>query len=116
MRSFRRCSWFCTCAHCALTASSCATNLLYEQPDAVVPTAKRATITARRFNAAMARMIAAYQPAPPPPPPLRPPPNPPKPPPKPPPPKPPPPPMDPAPLFQPLHGPAPHRGRGRAVE
>src|SRR5215467_8939011 len=114
MRSLRRCSWFCTCAHCALTASSCPTNLLYEQPDK-----GRATSPSRRSRAANLRVVfivsipslSVYQPEPPPPLPLPPPPNPPKPPPNPPPPEPPPkpplPPNGPTPLDHPLHGPPP---------
>src|SRR5439155_21642946 len=38
IRSLRRCSWFSTCAHWALIASSCPTNLLYEQPPSGSPT------------------------------------------------------------------------------
>ena len=39
----RRCSWFCTCAHCALIASSCVVNLLYEQPDSATRARARTT-------------------------------------------------------------------------
>src|SRR5687767_1533486 len=49
MRSFRRCSWFSTCAHCVLIASSCPTNLLYEHPEspAVMSATRTATPTLR---------------------------------------------------------------------
>ena len=47
IRSLRRCSWFSTCAHCALMASSWPTNLLYEQPvsgSAASTTSKRSEL------------------------------------------------------------------------
>src|SRR5262245_45274080 len=116
MRSLRRCSWFSTCAHCVLIASSSLTNRLYEQPveGSAASTATR-TPTPRALLRVMVITVSIvmlnariHQLAPPPPPPLRPPPNPPKPPPNPPPP--PelqPPPNGPTPLDQPLHGPPP---------
>ena len=90
IRSLRRCSWFCTCAHCALIASSWLTNLLYEQP--VSGSAASASSDQPNGRSACHRSWSnlsdheVYQPAPPPPPPLPPPPNPPNPPPNPPPP------------------------------
>src|SRR3954453_21332023 len=110
MRSLRRCSWFCTCAHCALMASSWLTNLLYEQP--VSGSTASARIISRTAVLRVITIPRFYQLDPPPPPPLRPPPNPPKPPPNPPPPpKPPPPkppPNGPTPLDHPLHPRRPH--------
>src|SRR5688572_33267527 len=110
MRSLRRCSWFSTCPHCVLIASSCPTKRLYEHPES--PIASSATSTAApvlRISFIRCSSHTSYHDPPPPPPPLRPPPNPPKPPPKPPnpppnPPRPNPPPNGPTPLFQPLHG------------
>ena len=95
IRSLRRWSWFSTCAHCALTASSCLTNVLYEQP--VSGSAHDATSAACSRVLRVIFISAFYQLAPPPPPPLRPPPKPPNPPPKPPPPPPKPPPPKPPP-------------------
>src|SRR5688572_16315361 len=126
MRSLRRCSWFSTCAHCVLIASSCPTNLLYEHPDRAADTTIRIPATAvLRISVIATPSIVNVQPpvhhgvhhdAPPPPPPLPPPPKPPNPPPKPPPPPnppPKPPPNGPTPLCHPLHGPAPHPRRRR---
>src|SRR5438445_760887 len=63
MRSLRRCSWFCTCAHCALTASSWLTNLLYEQP--VSGRATRATTAACSTTLRFIFILTFYQLAPP---------------------------------------------------
>src|SRR2546427_5574396 len=106
MRSLRRWSWFSTCAHCALIASSWPTNVLYEQP--AKGAATNASATSCTADLRVIVISEFYQLAPPPPPPLLPPPKPPKPPPNPPPPLlQPPPPNGPTPLDQPLHPPPP---------
>src|SRR6185295_6697902 len=133
---FLRCSWFSTCAHCALMLSSLLTKVLYEHPDDELAAAMTSASTSKsqtpnpkvqipsteccwnlRFgiwDLGFVIMATDYHPAPAPPPPLRPPPNPPKPPPPPPPqPPPPPPPKGPTPLFQPLQGPMPQPPRRR---
>src|SRR5579864_3198922 len=127
MRSLRLCNWFSTWLHCALMASSCAVNLLYEQLEPATAPAPTSANASHRDGPPQAPVVMSYslrhctsarhQPPEAPPPPLPPPPKPPKPPPKPPP-NPPPerppnppasPPMNgPTPPLHPLHGPRPN--------
>src|SRR2546423_9679271 len=99
MRSLRRCSWFSTCAHCALMLSSWLTNVLYEQPEEMLAPAMTSASTSNSqlptpnfqipsaecfwdlgfgfWDLGFVIMGTDYHPAPAPPPPLRPPPKPP---------------------------------------